>query len=295
MSERGVYILANDVTAEWLEACLRSLRRFEPALPVCILPFDERMGRVSEIAARFGAGVWEDPGLLELDRLGSGLADSYVTIRSFRKLAAFWGPFETFLYLDADIVALGPHLTRWLEVFHASDADFVYVDSDMDEAFQPGPLRDSMRESGSPGFNSGVFLARRSALSRERIEAALVAAREVVGGFSRHAEQAFFNWIVVVERLRLRYLLELLPEYATTSWYRQEIRRRGETWVQRWQGADRPFGVVHWAGVSIPFFGQHRLFLHFRCLGEPWSVRWGYALRWYLGCARKRLRDRRGR
>jgi len=286
MQERGVYILANDVTCEWLEACLRSLRHYEPALPVLILPFDERVARVEEIARRHGAAVWSDPALAELDGLGASLTDRYVEIRYFRKLATFWGPFEHFLYLDADILVLGPHLARWLEVFARSECDLVYYNSDMEQVFRPGPLREAMIAAGSRGFNAGMFMARRGAFTRGRVARAMGEATALLPEFSHNVEQAFFNWLAVEEKLQVRALLELLPEFAPVSWYRCRVRRRGDRYVQPWDGVERPMALIHWAGLALPFVRHHGIFLRFRMLGEPLMARLIHRSKWYADLMR---------
>ncbi len=292
MGEFGVYVLANDVTAEWLEACLRSLRLHHPALPVCVIPFDDRLQRVEGIAARNGAVVWRDASLVELDRLGATLTDREVEIRYFRKLATFWGPFENFLYLDADIVVLGPHLERWLETFSRAASDFVYYNSDIDQVFRPGPLREAMIAAGSKAFNAGMFMSRRGALPRERVESSFAPAQRLLPEFSRNVEQAFFNWLAVEQGLRVHALLELLPEFAPVSWYRCRVVRRGGRYFQPWDGELRPMALLHWAGVALPFLAHHRIFLRSRLRGEPALRRLAYRLRWYLGALSQALAGR---
>src|SRR5260370_3390370 len=46
---RGVYTLANDPMYDWLVAFLESLREHEPALPIVVIPLDDRISRIKRL------------------------------------------------------------------------------------------------------------------------------------------------------------------------------------------------------------------------------------------------------
>ena len=103
---RGIYVLANDRVREHAIALLASLRAHDPEVPVVLIPYDDAHHEVTRVAAaRFDVRVWEDDATLgwidaELHRVfGAGF---FRRPGNFRKQACWFGPFEDFLYLDAD-------------------------------------------------------------------------------------------------------------------------------------------------------------------------------------------------
>src|SRR5436309_3824088 len=97
-SKEGVYLLANDRVAPWLQTCAASLRAFNPAIRVVVLAFDDDLSAVRRLCASYGLELWDDRSLKSLDGVGTATASTETAPMS-RKLAAFWGPLERFLYL----------------------------------------------------------------------------------------------------------------------------------------------------------------------------------------------------
>jgi len=119
----GIYILANDVVCDQLIALLNSLEVNASEFPVCIIPYDNRLEKVEQAIQNrnqvellndancmatwenFSAQVWQthpvaktawrQQGSFQVHRLGM-----------HRRFCGFDGPFERFIYLDADILVL---------------------------------------------------------------------------------------------------------------------------------------------------------------------------------------------
>ena len=137
----GIYTLANDFVYDQLVALLNSIEvNVSPDIPICIIPYDERMERVrQQVVSRPNVTLYEDE-----DRLRqwesfakdvwkhhpkasrnkySRLIKSKVKLQ--RKMAAFSGDFERFVFYDADTLAMKPldDVFEKLETY-----DFVFDD-----------------------------------------------------------------------------------------------------------------------------------------------------------------------
>ncbi|HBE19208.1 MAG TPA: methionine synthase [Cyanobacteria bacterium UBA11149] len=141
MPFRGIYTLANDVVYDQLVALLNSIEvNVSPDIPVCVIPYNDKLDKVNqEIAIRpnvtlfdnweslekwdeFVNQVWEaHPRASESSLSRPGWYKGYV----HRKFAAFHGDFETFVFYDADSLAMKPIDDIFEKI---KDYDFVFND-----------------------------------------------------------------------------------------------------------------------------------------------------------------------
>ncbi|MBD2778437.1 Npun_R2821/Npun_R2822 family protein [Iningainema tapete] len=123
MSE-GIYILANDVVYDQLVALLNSIEaNAGKNYPICIIPYDDRLSAVQrEITNRSNVEIfadteaiarWEDfstqvwaahPNAFNIWQK-NGISGVY-RMGMHRRFCTFDGPFDKFIYLDADIIVL---------------------------------------------------------------------------------------------------------------------------------------------------------------------------------------------
>jgi len=253
--EWGVFTFGNDAVIDWLLPFLESLRRFEPDLPLRMIPFDDRVDRCRELLEAYGGSLHEPDELAEWDAIGEALYPGRpFHARGFRKLAAFAGPFRRFLYCDTDVAVLAP-LGDLFRAAAARDPDLVHFDTDVEQVYRPGPLRDRMAAQGlATGFNCGIFCGRRGAMSVDEFR---TLARDWREGWSsalvENAEQPFVNLQADLAALDRAGQWELLPEHCSTCWaavgeFREESdgawRLRGTTrWDEGWR-----LLFAHWAG-----------------------------------------------
>ncbi|MCB1008251.1 MAG: hypothetical protein KDB94_05070 [Acidobacteria bacterium] len=229
------------------------------------------MDEIARVAARFCYSVLESPEIAALDALGRRFyPEEEFAARGFRKLAAFQGPFDRFFSFDSDVVVLGPlgPLGRAIE---SAGADLAHFDTDLDQVYRPGPLRDELVAGrDARGFNAGLFAARRGWLSSASLAAEL---RELGPGWRDllvpNAEQPFLNLYADRTGAKKAAAHELLPEYCSTCWpnvgrFAPEgdgFRLRGSG---RWDEGRLLF-AAHWAGSplgeTMPNAELHRHFL----------------------------------
>jgi hypothetical protein len=140
MESQGIYTLANDVVYDQLVALLNSIEmNVSPDIPVCVIPFDERIDRVKqEVDSRANVRLfdnldsiqrWED--FAQQVWAAHPAANKNAINRQpwgkghHRKFVAFEGPFEKFVFYDADSLAMKPVE----DVFERLDTyDFVFND-----------------------------------------------------------------------------------------------------------------------------------------------------------------------
>ena len=285
--DAGVYILANDYVLEYAKALFRSLRHFNPSLPAYVIPFDDRMDALTREARAFGIGIYEAPHANALDAMAAAsFGETGAGQRMFRKFTAFWGPLESFLYLDVDIALLDDP-AKLLGLFQRADCDFLSFDSDETRAYLP-PLREEMqRACRSKSFNAGAFLSRRGLFTMEQVLRLAEEAQPHKKQFAIYGDQSFFNFAVDKSGLLQRRLPEAAPGSVEKTW-------SDRTPIDWKDGAYRvldpaspdcgkPIPFIHWAGHNQgDAFPNRHLFYHFRLLdASPWeALRYKLADRW---------------
>ena len=253
----GLYTLANDGVLDWAIALFESVREYAPGLPLRVIPYDDRQNALAPVVERFGFSYFASGEADRLHALGRRFYPELdFAARGFRKLASFAGPFENFLFLDSDVVALSP-LSELIDAAEASAADLVYFDIDINQVYRPGAERDRFVAAGARGFNCGLFAGRRGAVTVEALEATL----DELGPdwperLVPNAEQPFLNYFADRSGLRVQAAHQLAPGFCSTCWpavgtfsLEEGVwRLRGSN---RWDEGWRLY-CAHWAGYTRP-------------------------------------------
>lgn len=104
-ASRGVYFLANDEMYEFTIAFLNSFRKYNPDVPLCMIPFNNDFKRIEQLKDSYGFTVFPDSRLLmECSELSLALHERVA--HEYRKLAIWEGIFDEFIYIDIDTVVL---------------------------------------------------------------------------------------------------------------------------------------------------------------------------------------------
>jgi hypothetical protein len=263
--EEGVYLVADDPVWPWLAACAESLRHFNPETRVIVMPYGGTMTITERLCRHYGFELWSDPSLDVLDAIGERDLSGVLPPQRMRRLAAFWGPLERFLYLDVDTVVL-MDLAPVLQALAATRGALLFAHCDdwggnLDEVYRPGPWRDEfVARHGSHAGNSGVFGAARGLFTREQIAELAQTARPFAGEFV-YSDQGFLNFLVDVTGTAARNLHEFIDEqvlWPGVPGYR-------ESGGALWGPQGEPVGLVHWAGfyldAELPYEGLWRHWL----------------------------------
>jgi hypothetical protein len=290
---RGIYTLANDGVYHWLVAFLESCRIHEPDMPVIVIPFDDQMERVNALRDRYQFEVMEGESLRTLDRVGARyFPDDKKWPHAFRKFAAFWGPFERFVFVDADVVLLGP-LDEFFDRAEASDVQFVCGDLDLDQVYARGTLREQLVATGlTTGFNTGFFMSSRNTLTLDQVRRLGEEGLAIRDGLLPIGEQPFINWCVAVSGLKVQTYFDLVPDMCFSTWaMRGPIAHVDGAWRlldKTWDDAGRRMPLLHWAGDGLDFkMPNMRIFLRYRLARATSRDRAEFAFRWITNSVRR--------
>ncbi len=263
----GIVCLANDGIIDGLIALGESLRANSPNTSLTVIPFDANLRQTRELTARLGFDIYDDPSLAAMDSLGERYwPGEEWRPHTMRKFCAFWGPYERFMFLDADIVVL-ESLDRYFEALRAQQAEFMYFTTDMTKVYE-GTLREEMiARRAAVGFNTGLFMGLRGRLTAAMVEDLFATCQSDRGGFVDLLEQTFLNYAVDVTGLSKVDAHEVLPD-AIDAWAGSRLRRKGDGFIledARTPESGRKVTLIHWAGYDIaPSMPYRSTFLTYR-------------------------------
>ena len=259
--KRGIYFLANDYVYELAVAFLNSFRKYNPEIPLCLIPFDSDSERVGNLQERYGFSVYANREVLSrCDEISRNFHPK--TIGHYRKLAAWEGDFDEFIYIDVDTVVLEniDFVFKFL-----AEYDFVTTHSGMPHLiqfvwkpsiFSGGKLNgEQISYAANTGFIAG---RKRAALYKDAIGKLDQALEHAPHMEFACAEQAFLNYLIVTSERKYTslYVLSLTGshrEILFEHWAGIKVRgikiKNGRVLMR---GAPTPTLLVHWAGEWQP-------------------------------------------
>ncbi|MEH2161119.1 MAG: Npun_R2821/Npun_R2822 family protein [Nostoc sp.] len=218
----GIYILANDVVYDQLIALLNSIEaNAGRKIPICILPYNQHLDKVkAEIASRDNITLFEDSNSIAYwDDFATQIWKNYPRAQKtwrewgfpelyelpmHRKFCAIDGPFDRFIYFDADTLLMGPvdyvyeklATSDWVvnDFQYKSDLKFIFDSSpeQMQRVFNLENLRDKV-------FCAGWFAAKKNIFSpaiRADLIDKLTSGEADVMAFLA-PDQSLFNYMVL--------------------------------------------------------------------------------------------------
>jgi hypothetical protein len=271
MQKRGMYFLANDKVIDQAVAWLNSMRAHNPDLPLCLIPYDHKSDRVRGLASRYNFSTVNDEALIAwCDSISLEFHEESCRGRGmYRKLAAWFGPFEEFLYIDLDAVILSPvdvvfPLLQEFDVVTSASNDphsrkFVWLDS-------LTPNADITQDQIDYSANMGTILSSRRLLTKSKVDALVPLAKKLAPHMELQCfDQPFHNFLVVKSTDRYTSLRCLNQKSPARPWpeecwpgdnkWRIEINGKAT-----YNGEPRQLLHVHWSGVMSPQPWQKRLY-----------------------------------
>jgi len=253
---RGVYFLANDAVFDQAVAFLNSFRQSNPDLDLCLIPFRSDIERLRRLGPIFKFSIFDEWELFRLtDIVSSKLHGN--PVGEYRKLAAWHGPFERFIYVDVDTIVL----SNFDFAFDLLDRyDFIVSHSNMDE-IRKFVWKDSIVRSGLLSKSQIAYSANTGFIVSSK---GLLSIRKIVGHIDRIArfapymelssrEQPLLNYLIVTGGMR-RTSLHVLRWQKRMPGIPQEAWAGAEASVLRPDGMtvldgkeERPL-LIHWAG-----------------------------------------------
>ncbi len=273
---RGVYIVASDKVVDNAIALLSSLRLYDPDIPVFLIPFSQDASRVTQqLADLYNVQLFPDLALIEslTQQISEIFPRDFLALpNKMRKLAAWFGPLDEFLYIDTDILFFSPVADT---LAYLDQADFIWCDyhykrglEDVfsnvvptQNVFSPEALEDV--------FNSGLWGSRKSALSLETLYEVLrecAAHREYFDFSSGTTDQPIMNYLVLKTISRRLNITKANPNEPGSWGGSTHFEQRGHLLFD----GDRPLRYLHWAGTPMKPGGPYRnLWTHYRYLNDP--------------------------
>ncbi|MBC7516774.1 MAG: sugar transferase [Alkalinema sp. FL-bin-369] len=300
----GICTLANDHVFDQVIALINSICEVMGAdFPICIFPYDNCCDRLqSAICDRPNVTIFQDIAMLDYwdkeakrvwDACPSAklrwaeiIEDPYYRFGTHRRFGAFSGPFDRFLYMDADTVLLQdvtPILKQldthdWIVYdFQHRDVSHVYncASDQLLQVFTPHQINHKI-------FCSGFYAAKRGTFSQTQLDDCLrlLQAGEHDLLYCMAPDQTVLNYWVMRSNLAVyNYALELPGLEVTGCCVTSDHFE-----VKGSQISDRgnPLTYLHYIGLSSSLFAQlcegenidfpyREVFLHYRYLHDPSS------------------------
>ena len=242
----GIYFIASDTTYDLVVACLNSIRVFEPLLPLCLIPYNSECSRISSLSDIYKFTIWTDEDVLHRCYAISRLFHAN-TVGQYRKLAAWEGEFDEFVYIDIDTVLLS-RLELGLRLL--TSYDVVTGTSNLESIRKyvwKGDIEDLMPNLDTEyAANTGFILSKRGVLSLSEAEAKAKESLLIKDCMELECtEQPFLNYLIVTSGCR----------YSSLSQIRR-VEKRRDLPVEIWGGLfdddilhlSKGVQLVHWAG-----------------------------------------------
>lgn len=276
---RGVYFLANNKVYELAVAFLNSFRTHNKDIKLCLIPFDNDFDRIEALKDIYSFSIFENQEVLNnCDEISKKFHDN--KLGTYRKLVAWGGDFDEFIYIDVDTIVL-------------DDVSFVFENLDFCKIFTSQSNIDDIRkwvwkdsifkkqklssEQIKYAANTGFFVSTKGLLPMNWILAQVDGALELKDDMELFCmEQPFLNYLIVTSGYSYSSLWVFLvtrinPNVKTEFWAGSP---NGVFEGGRFYNPYFPLAVflVHWAGVwhldneSLENLPYRELWSHYRNL-----------------------------
>ena len=298
----GICTLANDRVLDQAIALINSIGEvMGPEFPICIFPYDDKYDRLAAaIQNRPNVQIFQDQSVLDYweqeskrlwdacpnakKRWSSLTSEPYYRLGMHRRFGAFSGPFDRFIYMDADTLLLqdiSPIFKQldshdWITYdFQHRDVTHVYncASEKLLQVFTPKQLDREI-------FCAGFYAAKRGTFSQAQLDICLTALKtgehEIL--YEMAPDQTILNYWVMRSNLAIyNYALELPSSESTGCCVTSDhFERRGHQLFDR----GNPLTYLHYIGLSSSLFADlcagenidfpyRDLFLHYRYLNDP--------------------------
>ncbi len=287
--KRGIYIVANDRVTENAIALLNSIRCYNQDIPVLLIPFNDEYDQVAEtLSSLHQVQVFPDLELIDslTEKVGEIFDRDFLKLpNKMRKLAAWFGPLDEFLYIDTDIIVF-EDIAANLDQLQTVDffcCDFHFSGEKLRNIFSPYVLEQKIftEIELQDVFNSGFWASKKSAMSFDKLYETLKECaqhREYFDFTQGVTDQPILNYLVlknIPKRGNLVKILEGAPGNWGGSSHFKEIDHVLYDHGKRLQ-------YIHWAGTPMKPGGSYwQIWEYYRYLHEG-TPAWQRKLRRFM-------------
>jgi len=297
----GIYILGNDVVFDQLVALLNSIEvNAGRKIPVCIIPYNERLDKVrEEVAARDNVSLFEDSAAITYwDNFATQIWKNYPRAQKtwrewgfselyelpmHRKFCAMDGPFDRFIYFDADTLLMGPldyvyeqlNISDWVvnDFQYKSDLKYIFDGSpeQMQQIFNSENLQSKIFCAGWFATKKNIFTPAMRAHLLDKLKAGEADVMALVA-----PDQSLFNYMVLRSGISYYNFAHHDSEKATGNHWSSKFdvvdnvlydQGRRLTYLHYMSiGASTFTQLCAGEGVNVPY---RDVFLHYRYLKSP--------------------------
>jgi hypothetical protein len=297
----GICTLANDRVFDQAIALINSIAEvMGPDFPVCIFPYDDRCDRLkAAIRDRPNVQIFQDQDVIdywdhEVRRVWDACPEAkkqwaeitsepYHRFGAHRRLGAFSGPFDRFLYMDADTLLLKDVTPIFEQLDHHDWIVYDFQHRDVSHVYNC--KSEKLSQVVTPQhidreiFCSGFYAAKRGTFSQAQLDDCLsqLQAGENEILYWQSADQTVLNYWVMRSKLAVyNYALELPSSEVTGCCVTSDhFEVRGDKLFDR----GNPLTYLHYIGLSSSLFSRlcegenldfpyRDVFLHYRYLHE---------------------------
>ncbi len=296
---KGVYILANDVVLDQLIALIHSLEQNAGAdLPICVVPYDDNTEQARAATQGYQQVQWFDDEVIlaKWEAFATQIWQAHPTafeawaqrgvqgvnrMGMHRRFCCFDGPFERFIYLDADILAMNS-----LDLLFDSldDCDFVTYDfqyKNLSHVFDVNaPKLDDVfgrDRLNTEIFCAGLYASKKGAFTDSMLADLLTHLRsgEATILYANGPDQSILNYMVMKSGIKAINLSRTLPTASRTGCCVTSPHFEEKNHLLFDRGVQLIY--LHYIGVGSKFFKRvcagenitfpyRDLFLHYRYL-----------------------------
>ncbi|MEO0867160.1 MAG: Npun_R2821/Npun_R2822 family protein [Cyanobacteria bacterium J06642_11] len=274
---RGVYIVANEKVGENAIALLASIRACEPEIPVYMIPFNDDYQQVfQKLHSLYQVQLFPD--LAFLDSFTQQISDIFprdflALPNKMRKLAAWFGPLDEFLYVDTDILFFEPisHTLTYLDQADFICCDYHFKGRKLRDVFSPTVIERGIfpEDIVNSLFNSGLWGSKKGSITLEQMYARLgecAQNRDYFDFSGGTTDQPIMNYLVL-NSIDKRLNITQVAANEPGSWggmkhfvHRDHVLYDGDTRLR----------YLHWAGTPMGPGGPYRdVWEYYRYLDEP--------------------------
>ena len=274
---RGVYIVANKKVGDNAIALLASLRYHDPDVLVYMIPFnDDYQALFKKLSSLYQVQLFPDLEFLETftQKISEIFPRDFLALpNKMRKLAAWFGPLDEFLYIDTDILFFEP-VSKTLAYLDQADficCDYHFKGRKLRDVFSPDVVERGIFSVDvvNSVFNSGLWGSKKGTITLEQMYQRLgecAQNRDYFDFSGGTTDQPIMNYLVLNTIGKRLNIVQTNPN-EPGSWggmkhfiTRDHMLYDGETRLR----------YLHWAGTPMRSGGPYReLWEHYRYLDDP--------------------------
>ncbi|WP_293353819.1 MULTISPECIES: Npun_R2821/Npun_R2822 family protein [unclassified Microcoleus] len=273
---RGIYIVANDKVIESAIALLASIRLYNSQVPVFLIPFDDDYLQVAAaLSSLYGVQLYPNLGFVEqfTRRIGEMFDRDFLALpNKMRKLCAWFGPLDEFLYIDTDIIVfedIAANLNKLSEVDFFC-CDYHHLGEKLRNVFSPVVKEQNIFTDSQlqDVFNSGFWASRKGTITESQMY-------EILRECSQHQEYFDFTQNVTDQPILNYMILKLIVKRWNLV---KDSAAEPGSWAGSTHFQERDYVLydkgkrlkyIHWAGIPIKSGSPYwKLWRHYRYLDE---------------------------